>query len=123
MITELGGLEYGKHLNEVLRTVLFSLLRTYGLFGTISALRNMNAVTRKLLPEIANLNLFENWIQPPLPVHYVFGSGDPLITSSMVQKLSLVIANTDSVVTIPNAGHMVHFDAPDVTRSIIVQAS
>jgi|GEM_PF-181283 len=123
MLTEMGGIEHTKRFSEIFRSLLFSLLRTYGLFGTISTLRNMNAVARKLLPEIANLDLFANWIQPSVSVHYVFGGIDPLITPSMVEKLSLLIADTDSVLTIPNAGHMVHFDESAITRSIIVRAN
>lgn len=123
MLMELGGIEYGKRFREVIGSSLFSLLRIYGLFGTVITLRNMNAIARKLLPEIAKLNLFVNWIQPPVPVQYIFGGSDPLITPSMVEKLSGVMAETDSIMTVPNAGHMVHFDKPDIIRSIIVKAN
>lgn len=122
LLTDLGGIEHGKRFAELLRSLLFSLICTYGWFGTAAALRNMNAIQRKLLPELARLNLFTNWPQPTIPVHYIFGNSDPLVPQSMVQKLSSVIAPRDTVITLPNAGHMVHFDEPAIVRSIIAQA-
>ena len=122
LLTDLGGIEYGKHFTELLRGLLLSLIRTYGLFGAVAALRNMNAIQRKLLPELAGLNLFTNWPRPAIPVHYIFGNSDPLVPQSLVQNLSSVIAPGDTVVALPNAGHMVHFDEPAIVRSVIVQA-
>jgi pimeloyl-ACP methyl ester carboxylesterase len=122
LLTDLGGIEHGKRFGELLRSLLYSLIRTYGWFGTVAALRNMNAIQRKLLPELAKLNLFANWPRPAIPVYYIFGGSDPLVPYSMVQRVSGVMADRDTVVTVPKAGHMVHFDEPAVVRSIIVQA-
>jgi len=122
LLTDLGGIEHGKRFAKLLRSLLYSLIRTYGWFGTVAALRNMNAIQRKLLPELAQLNLFANWPRPTIPVHYIFGGKDLLVTSSMVRRVSGAITSRDTVVTLPNAGHMVHFDEPDIVRSIIVQA-
>jgi len=119
MLTNLGGIEHGKRFSSAIRSLLFSLIRTYGLFGTVAALRNMNAIQRKLLPELANLNLFANWPRPGIPIHYIFGSDDPLILSSVVKRISSVISKTDTVITFQNAGHMAHFDQPAAVRSII----
>lgn len=122
LLTELGGIEHGKRFGELLRSMLYSLIRSYGWVGTVMALRNMNAIQRKLLPELAKLNLFAQWPQPGTPVHYVFGGRDPLTPPSLVQRVSDLIAVNDSVVTLADAGHMAHFDQPDTVRSIIVQA-
>lgn len=122
LLTNLGGIEHGKRFGELLRSLLYSLIRTYGWFGTAAALRNMNAIQRGLLPELARLNLFANWPRPAIPVHYIFGSSDPLVPHSLVQKVSSVAAHEDTVVVVPNSGHMVHFDEPTIVRSIIVQA-
>lgn len=122
LLTDLGGIEHGKRFGELLRSLLFSLIRTYGWFGAPAALRNMNAIQRRLLPELARLNLFANWPRPAIPVHYIFGGGDPLIPHSLVQKVSSVVAHEDTVVVLPNSGHMVHFDDPTIVRSVIVQA-
>jgi pimeloyl-ACP methyl ester carboxylesterase len=86
------------------------------------ALRNMNEIQRQLLPEVATLNLFAHWPRPSIPVHYIFGGRDPLIPSSLVQGVSGIAANRDSVVTAPGAGHMVHFDEPALVRSLVVEA-
>lgn len=122
LLADLGGIEHGKLFRELLRSLLYSLIRTYGWLGTVAALRNMNVIQRKLLPELAKLNLFADWPRPTMPVHYIFGGNDPLVPCSLVQRISGVIANSDTVVTLPDAGHMVHFDEPDTVRSIIVQA-
>lgn len=122
ILADLGCIEHGKRFGELLRSLLYSLIRTYGWFGAVAALRNMNAIQRKLLPELAKVNLFANWPRLAIPVHYIFGGGDPLVPCSMVQRVSDVIADSDTVVTLPDAGHMVHFDKPAIVRSIIAQA-
>jgi pimeloyl-ACP methyl ester carboxylesterase len=122
MLTDLGGIERGRRFGEVLRGFLFSMIRTYGWFGAVAALRNMNAIQRKLLPELVTLNLFTNWPRPAIPVHYIFGDCDPLVPRSVVQRLSGVIDSRDTLVTIPDARHMVHFDEPAIVRSIVARA-
>jgi pimeloyl-ACP methyl ester carboxylesterase len=123
MLTDLGGIEHGKRFGELARSLLYSLLRTYGLFGTATALRNMNAIQRKLLPDLVTLNLFAQWPRPAIPVHYVFGGRDPLNPRSIVERVSETITDRDTVVTLPDAGHMAHFDEPGTVRSIIAQAA
>lgn len=122
MLTDLGGIESGKRFAGLLRGLLGSLITTYGLFGTVATLRNMNAIQRKLLPEFAKLNLFTDWPHLEIPVHYIFGEGDPLNPSSIVQRVSAQLKNGDTMATLPNAGHMAHFDQPAFVRSMIVQA-
>jgi pimeloyl-ACP methyl ester carboxylesterase len=122
LLTDLGCIEHGKRFGELLRSLLYSLIRTYGWFGTAAALRNMNAIQRGVLPELARLNLFANWPRPAMPVHYLFGGSDPLVPHSLVQKVSSVIAREDTVAVVPNSGHMVHFDEPAIVRSLITQA-
>jgi pimeloyl-ACP methyl ester carboxylesterase len=54
-----------------------------------------------------------------VPVHYVFGEQDVLAPVSVVHGLPAAIATPASTVRrVPNAGHMVHFDRPDIIRSI-----
>ena len=122
LMADLGGIEHGRRFPELLRGLLYSLIRTYGPVGTMIALRNMNAIQRRMLPELADLNLFAEWPRPALPIHYIFGGRDLLVTSSMVQRVSGVITNRDSLITLPDAGHMAHFDEPGIVRSIIVRA-
>jgi pimeloyl-ACP methyl ester carboxylesterase len=121
LLTDLGGIEHGKRLGAVLRSLFSSLVRTYGWLGAAAALRNMNAIQRTMLPELVPMNLFTDWPRPAIPVHYVFGGNDPLVTEAMVQRLSALTASSDTVVTLRNAGHLAHFDQPDIVRSIILQ--
>jgi pimeloyl-ACP methyl ester carboxylesterase len=122
LLTDLGGIERGKKFSGLLRETLFGMIRTYGLVGTAKALRNMNAIQGKLLPQLVSLDLFAN---PPclaIPVHYVFGEQDPLIPAAIVKQLPVAIAAPARTVTlVPDAGHMVHFDQPDVVRSIAMR--
>lgn len=122
LLTDLGGMEHGKRFGELLRSLLCSLVRTYGWFGAATALRNMNAIQRRLLPELAGLNLFTNWPRSVVPVHYVFGYKDPLISRSLVHKICGVVGHHDTFSMLPNAGHMVHFDEPAAVRALVVQA-
>jgi len=58
-----------------------------------------------------------------IPVHYVFGERDVLTPASVVTQLPATIAAPAStVIRVPNAGHLVHFDHPDLVRSIAVNA-
>jgi len=122
LLSDLGCIEHGRGFGELMRGFLSTLIRTYGWFGTVTALRNMNAIQRKLWPELVRLNLFGNWPQPGIPVHYIFGGNDPLNPASLVRKVSSVIKSADTIVTLPNAGHMAHFDEPATVRSVIVRA-
>jgi len=122
LLTDAGCIERGRRFGEVLRSLLLSLAHTYGLLGVVSALRNMNAIQRKLLPELATLDLFTHWRQLTIPTHFIFGECDPLVTPSMQQKLAGFMTNRDTLVSTPDAGHMVHFDVPSVVRFAITRA-
>jgi pimeloyl-ACP methyl ester carboxylesterase len=53
----------------------------------------------------------------------VFGERDALLPAAVVKDLpSAIIAPACTVRVVPNAGHMVHFDHPDIVRSIAVNA-
>ena len=124
LLADLGTIERGKTLQRRCSgRLLFGLIRTYGVVGGVRALRNMNTVQRKLLPEIAALDLFAHPPRVTVPVHYVFGEQDALTSVSVVTELPAAIAAPNStVLRVPNAGHMVHFDQPDIVRSIAVNA-
>jgi pimeloyl-ACP methyl ester carboxylesterase len=123
LLADLGTIEHGRTFSELSREFFFALIRTYGLVGSGRALRNMTIVLRKLLPEIASLNLF---VRPPrimVPVHYVFGEQDVLTPAWVVKDLPAAIAApATTVVRLTNAGHFLHFDQPDIVRSIVGRA-
>jgi pimeloyl-ACP methyl ester carboxylesterase len=123
LLADLGTIEHGKTFGALLRETLVAMIRTYGVVGAVRALRNMNVVQRMLLPEIASLDLLAHPPRVTIPVHYVFGERDALTPVSVVKDLPAAIAAPSStVVRVPNAGHMVHFDHPAIVRSILVKA-
>jgi pimeloyl-ACP methyl ester carboxylesterase len=64
-----------------------------------------------------------NPLRLAVPVHYVFGEQDALTPAAIVKQLPAAIAAPAStVLLVPNAGHMVHFDQPEIVRSIAVSA-
>jgi pimeloyl-ACP methyl ester carboxylesterase len=123
LLADLGGIEHGKKFSAILRETLFGMIRVYGLLGTAKALRNMNLIQRALLPQLVSLNLLSNPPRLAMPVHYIFGEQDPLTPPAIAKLLPLAIAAPEiTTVLVPDAGHMVHFDQPDVVRSLAVKA-
>jgi len=123
LLADLGTIEYGKTFRTQITETLTGMLGAYGVVGTLKTLRNMTVVLRRLLPENVSLDLFDNPARVTVPVHCVFGEQDALTSAAMVERLSAAIsASTCTAVRVPNAGHMAHFDRPDVVRSILVES-
>jgi pimeloyl-ACP methyl ester carboxylesterase len=124
LLADLGAIERGKTFNALLREAVFGMLRTYGVLGTVKTLRNMNLVQRTMLPELISLDLFANPPRLAVPVHYLFGEQDALTPAAVVKDLpAAVAAPASTVLLVPDAGHMVHFDQPDVVRKTTVDAA
>jgi pimeloyl-ACP methyl ester carboxylesterase len=123
LLADLGAIERGKTFNALLRETLFSMLRTYGVVGAVKALRNMNLVMRTILPELVSVDLLAHPPRLAMPVHYLFGEQDALTPASVVKDLPAAIAApANTVLLVPDAGHMVHFDQPDIVRRVTVSA-
>lgn len=123
LLADLGTIEHGATFSTLLRQMLFSLVRTYGVVGAARALRNLDLVQRTLMPELVLLDLIANPPGVAIPVHYVFGERDALTPASFVTQLPKAIAAPGSTVTyLRDAGHMAHFDQPEVVRSIAIKA-
>jgi pimeloyl-ACP methyl ester carboxylesterase len=123
LLADLGTIEYGRTFPALLREMLFAMIRTYGVIGTVRALRNLDLVQRQLLPEIDSVDLFANPPRIAIPVHYVFGEQDALTPASLAERMPAAIAApAGTAVRVANAGHMVHFDRPDIVRSIVMSA-
>jgi pimeloyl-ACP methyl ester carboxylesterase len=83
----------------------------------------MNLIQRRLLPELVSLDLFADPPRLAVPVHYVFGEQDALTPGTIVKRLpETIAAPARTAILVPNAGHMVHFDQPQIVRSIAVSA-
>ena len=123
LLTDLGAIEQGRTFNALLRETLFGMVRTYGPIGTAKALRNMNLIQNRLLPPLVSLDLFAHPPRVAVPIHYVFGEQDALNPVAIVQQLPAAIAAPESTaMLVPRAGHMVHFDQPEVVRAVAVNA-
>jgi pimeloyl-ACP methyl ester carboxylesterase len=123
LLADLGTIERRQRFSGLLRELLVSVFRTYGVAGGLRTLRNMNTVQRTLLPEVAAVDLLAHPPRVTVPVHYVFGEQDALVTGAMIADLSAAIGAPGSTVRcVSDAGHMVHFDQPAIVRSIVVQA-
>ena len=123
LLADLGTIEHGKTFGALAREAFFALIRTYGAVGGVRALRNVNIIQRRLLPEISSLDLFSRPPRVTVPVHYVFGEQDVLTPASVVKDLPAAIAAPGTtVVRLPDAGHMAHFDQPRIVRSIVEAA-
>jgi pimeloyl-ACP methyl ester carboxylesterase len=123
LLANLGGIERGKTFGALLRETLLGMIGTYGLVGAAKAMRNMNLIQSKLLPQLVSLDLLASPPRVAIPVHYVFGEQDPLAPATIVNQLPAAIAAPESTVTlVPDASHMVHFDQPEVVRTIAARA-
>jgi pimeloyl-ACP methyl ester carboxylesterase len=124
LLTNFGSIERGRTFTAVLVETLVAMVGRYGVLGTVRALRNMNIVQRRMLADVASLDLFCDPPRLSVPVHFVFGEQDALTTAFTSSELPGVIGGPGtSAVRVPHAGHLVHFDQPTVVRSITEQAA
>jgi pimeloyl-ACP methyl ester carboxylesterase len=72
---------------------------------------------------MAALDLFAHPPNLTVPVHYIFGEQDALTSASVGKELPAAIAPPNStLLRVADAGHMVHFDQPQIVRSIVAKA-
>jgi pimeloyl-ACP methyl ester carboxylesterase len=123
LLADSGTIERGKTFAAALTETLTAMLRCYGIAGAVRALRNMTIVQRRMLADVAPLDLLS---QPPrlaMPVHFVFGDRDALTAAFITNELPGAIGGPGSTaIRVPDAGHMVHFDQPAIVRSITEKA-
>lgn len=119
LLSDLGAIEHGRRFGAMLRQMLGGLVATYGVLGTVAALRNMQVVQKRLLPELAGLDLFADWAAAAVPVHYLFGAADPLCPEALVARLSPLLGPQDRLGVVADSAHMVHFDQPAAVRAAL----
>ena len=123
LLTDFGTIERGKTFIALLRETLVAMVRSYGVIGTVRALRNTNIIQRRMLGDVAPLDLLSHPPQIAAPVHFVFGEFDALTAAFMSSELPGRIGGPGTTaVRVPDAGHLVHFDRPDVVRALTKQA-
>src|SRR5262245_54615413 len=123
LLTDFGTIERSKTFNASLRETLVAMVRSYGIIGTMRALRNMNIIQRRMLADVAPLDLLSRPPQIAARVHFVFGEQDALTAAFMSNELPGSIGGPGTTaVRVPDAGHLVHFDRPDIVRAVMEQA-
>ena len=123
LLVDSGTIERGTTFGASLRATLAAMVRCYGVLGTVRAFRNMNIIQRRMLADVAPLDLLTHPLQIAAPVHFVFGEQDALTAAFMSSALPGTIGGPGTTaVRLPDAGHLVHFDRPEVVRSIAEQA-
>ena len=119
LLADLGTIERGRTFLGLVSEMVIAMLGTYGVAGTIKALRSMNIIQSRMLADVAALDLFT---APPLltvPVHYVFGMEDALTVAFRDLDVAASIGGPGTTVRhVPDAGHLVHFDQPLAVRSL-----
>jgi len=119
LLSNFGTIERAKTFSALLQESLVAMVRSYGVIGTLKAFRNMNIVQRRMLADVAPLDLLAHPPQIAAPVHFVFGEQDALTAAFMSSELPGRIGGPGSTaIRLPDAGHLVHFDRPDVVRPI-----
>ena len=123
LMADMGGVEHGRTFSSLLGETLFGMMRAYGPVGMVKAIRNMSTIQEATLAEMASLDLFADPPRLAVPVHYVFGEQDPIVSAELAKQLPAAIAAPVWTVTFAtNAGHMVHFDHPELVRSVVMKA-
>lgn len=121
LLADSGAIENGRSFIALASELFFGLVRTYGPIGAFNSLRNMNAVQSRLLPEVNELNVLTDLPSLDIPVHCIVGGRDPIVPAAARQMLSEIPGY--SLTEIPEAGHMVHFDHPEIVRSILLSTA
>ena len=67
LLTDLGTIERDTTFNAALREMLIAMVRSYGVIGIVRALRNMNIIQRRMLADMAPLDLLSTHRGSPLP--------------------------------------------------------
>ena len=112
-----------KRFSGLLRELLFGLIRTYGVVGGVQGSTQHEYHPAQAPARDSRAGSFARPPRVTVPVHYVFGEQDALTSVSVVTELPAAIAPPNStVVRVPDAGHMVHFDQPQIVRSILEKA-
>ena len=120
LLGHLGSLEarasYG---TQVLRMAI-GIAGTYGPHRLPRVLANMDASMRALAPELARVDLLSRWPWSPVPADLVFGDADLLSPPEVIERVRPLLGPQDTLRVVPGAGHMAHFDAPAVVRSVVL---
>jgi pimeloyl-ACP methyl ester carboxylesterase len=119
LLGHLGSLEAGASYGTQLRRTVLGIAATYGPHRLPRVLANMRESLRRLMPEFSRIDLVSRWPRSPVPVDLIFGDRDLLSPAEMIDRVRPLLEPRDTLRVIRGAGHMAHFDAPAVVRSVV----
>lgn len=120
LLGHLGSLETGASYGTQLRRTVLGIAATYGPHRLPRVLANMDASMRALLPEFSRIDLISRWPRSPVPADLVFGDADLLSPPEVIDRVRALLGPRDTLRVVHGAGHMTHFDAPRVVRSVVL---
>jgi len=120
-LADAGAIRRGRSFFSLAAELMLGLLKTYGLLGTLKALRNMSIVQRRMLPELKELDVLPDLSRIGCAVYYVVSPRDPFMPPDILEKLEGIAEEKGHALTlVPEARHLVHLDSPHAVRSILL---
>jgi pimeloyl-ACP methyl ester carboxylesterase len=119
-----GGVRSGQTYNSMVRSLLFSLLRSsdYSLADTVRTLRGITAAQAALLPELAALDLTHALTRLDSPIVMVQGRHDQVAPGSSTEPYAkLLKAPGKQLVWFEHSAHMPHLEDPERFRELLAQ--
>jgi len=119
-----GGVTVGKSANDILRSVLVSLVRSrdYPPAAVIRAVRGITASQAALLPGLAGTDLVATLPALDVPVVFVQGRLDRVAPGEATGRLyESLTAPSKRLVWFENSAHTPHFDEPELFRRVLLE--
>jgi len=119
-----GGVTVGKSANDILRSVLVSLVRSrdYPPAAVIRAVRGITASQAALLPGLAGTDLVATLPALDVPVVFVQGRLDRVAPGEATDRLyESLTAPSKRLVWFENSAHTPHFDEPELFRRVLLE--
>ncbi|KAJ3025498.1 UNVERIFIED_CONTAM: hypothetical protein HDU68_007078, partial [Siphonaria sp. JEL0065] len=124
-LIRLGVMQTGLTWSSSLWNTVTGLICTYGLFGMMSAVKNMSIVQDLMLPQMAALKIGELTIDSSVSVVLVHGGEDVVSPVKFVEDWfeGGLTSGNKKLVVIPGMRHMPHYEAPEEIRKSSKTAS
>jgi pimeloyl-ACP methyl ester carboxylesterase len=119
-----GGVRHGHTYNSMVRSLLFSLLRSpdYSPADVVRTIRGMTAAPAALLPELAALDLTHTLTRLNTPIVMVQGRHDQVAPASPAERYAeLLEAPSKQLVWFEQSAHMPHLEEPERFRNLLAQ--
>ncbi len=115
IVSNYGGITVHKNYTQLFFDAVFSMLfsKEYSLKDIFRTIKGMSFIQNSLLPQIDNLNLFQEGIDTEAPVHFVHGTKDAIAPLSIMKEYFSWLNNPNYTLTIfENSAHMPQLEEP-----------